>query len=169
MGVKTTWQPLPPDRLGQWNAGKNAIDLATHDTSTFFHELAHAAHTRIDGPNDLVIDAKGGMYITDPQFLPGVDKVQAGKQVYYRKPNGELITKRLSSEAYLQIVAASNYKQRVRKMHEYFHADRLNYLDIGTPNLLEYDQGFFDHCKLDLAEHFRKPLKATGEIPQFIH
>ena len=47
--------------------------------------------TRIDGPNDLVIDAKGGIYITDPQFLPGVDKVQAGKQVYYRKPNGDLI------------------------------------------------------------------------------
>ncbi len=47
--------------------------------------------TRIDGPNDLVIDAKGGMYITDPQFLPGVDKVQAGKQVYYRKPDGDLI------------------------------------------------------------------------------
>ena len=63
--------------------------------------------------------------------------------IVVEKPNGELITKRLNSEAYLQIVAASNYKQRVRKMHEYFHGDRLNYLVIGTPNLLEYDQGFF--------------------------
>ena len=45
---------------------------------------------RIDGPNDLVIDAKGGMYITDPQFLPGVDKVHPGKQVYYRTPEGEM-------------------------------------------------------------------------------
>lgn len=26
---------------------------------------------------------------------------------------------------------------------EYFHADRLNYAVVGTPNRLEYDQGFF--------------------------
>ena len=50
LGVKTTWQPLPPNRLGQWDAGRSEIDLATHDESAFFHELAHAAHTRIDGP-----------------------------------------------------------------------------------------------------------------------
>jgi NAD+ synthase len=40
-------------------------------------------------------------------------------------------------------VAATNYKQRVRKMTEYYHADRLNYAVAGTPNRLEYDQGFF--------------------------
>jgi NAD+ synthase len=34
-------------------------------------------------------------------------------------------------------------KQRTRKQMEYYHADRLNYAVIGTPNLLEYDQGFF--------------------------
>ena len=28
-------------------------------------------------------------------------------------------------------------------MLEYFHADRLNYAVLGTPNRLEYDQGFF--------------------------
>ncbi|MCP4540467.1 MAG: M48 family peptidase [Chloroflexi bacterium] len=49
LNVAVTWQPLPPDRLGQWN-GKDQIDVGTHDTSTFFHELAHAAHTQIDGP-----------------------------------------------------------------------------------------------------------------------
>jgi len=43
----------------------------------------------------------------------------------------------------MQIVAATNYKQRVRKMTEYYHADRLNYAVAGTPNRLEYDQGFF--------------------------
>ena len=43
----------------------------------------------------------------------------------------------------LQIVAATNHKQRVRKTVEYFHADRLNYAVVGTPNRLEYDQGFF--------------------------
>jgi NAD+ synthase len=45
--------------------------------------------------------------------------------------------------AYLQMVAATNFKQRTRKMMEYYHADRLAYAVAGTPNLLEYDQGFF--------------------------
>ncbi len=51
--------------------------------------------------------------------------------------------KALPLNAYLTIVAATNYKQRVRKTIEYFHADRLNYAVVGTPNRLEYDQGFF--------------------------
>lgn len=42
----------------------------------------------IDGPNDLVMDAKGGLYITDPQFTPEAKKSQPGKQVYYRAPDG---------------------------------------------------------------------------------
>ncbi len=58
-------------------------------------------------------------------------------------PDGRQIKKRLSAQAYLEIVAASNFKQRVRKMLEYFHADRLNYAVTGTPNRQEYDQGFF--------------------------
>src|SRR5262249_19865887 len=40
-------------------------------------------------------------------------------------------------------VAATNMKQRTRKQIEYYHADRLNYAVAGTPNRLEYDQGFF--------------------------
>jgi NAD+ synthase len=43
----------------------------------------------------------------------------------------------------LGIVAATNMKQRTRKLIEYYHADRLNYAVAGTPNRLEYDQGFF--------------------------
>jgi NAD+ synthase len=58
-------------------------------------------------------------------------------------PSGTASTVRLPPAAYLQIVAATNYKQRVRKMTEYYHADRLNYAVSGTPNRLEYDQGFF--------------------------
>ncbi len=45
----------------------------------------------LDGPNDIAIDAKGGIYITDPQFTPGLEKTQPGKAVYYRKPDGEVI------------------------------------------------------------------------------
>lgn len=56
---------------------------------------------------------------------------------------GNQRTVRMSHAAYLQMVAATNFKQRCRKMMEYYHADRLNYAVAGTPNLLEYDQGFF--------------------------
>jgi NAD+ synthase len=58
-------------------------------------------------------------------------------------PSGEVSTVRLTPQAYLQLVAATNFKQRIRKMTEYYHADRLNYAVAGTPNRLEYDQGFF--------------------------
>lgn len=58
-------------------------------------------------------------------------------------PDGNQQEKRLPLKAYLQIVAATNFKQRIRKTMEYFDADRLNYAVTGTPNLLEYDQGFF--------------------------
>jgi NAD+ synthase len=60
-----------------------------------------------------------------------------------QSPAGEVFEKRLPIREYLQIVSATNFKQRVRKTVEYFHADRLNYAVIGTPNRLEYDQGFF--------------------------
>jgi len=58
-------------------------------------------------------------------------------------PTGQHRTVRMPPAAYLQMVAATNFKQRVRKTMEYYHADRLNYAVAGTPNLLEYDQGFF--------------------------
>jgi NAD+ synthase len=58
-------------------------------------------------------------------------------------PKGDVRKQRLPLKEYLQIVAATNFKQRIRKTIEYFHADRLNYAVVGTPNRLEYDQGFF--------------------------
>jgi len=58
-------------------------------------------------------------------------------------PAGEVLEERLDLKNYLQIVAATSFKQRIRKTLEYFHADRLHYAVVGTPNRLEYDQGFF--------------------------
>jgi NAD+ synthase len=58
-------------------------------------------------------------------------------------PDGTRVEESLGLKPYLQIVAATNFKQRIRKTLEYFHADRLNYAVVGTPNRLEYDQGFF--------------------------
>lgn len=58
-------------------------------------------------------------------------------------PGGEAQKIRLTAEVYQGIIAATNMKQRTRKQIEYYHADRLNFAVIGTPNRLEYDQGFF--------------------------
>lgn len=63
--------------------------------------------------------------------------------VVARSANGQEESARLTAEASLELVAATNFKQRVRKMLEYYHADRLQYAVAGTPNRLEYDQGFF--------------------------
>ena len=58
-------------------------------------------------------------------------------------PDGQMIRKRLNLNSYLAIVASTNFKQRIRKMLEYYYADLYNYAVAGTPNRLEYDQGFF--------------------------
>lgn len=63
--------------------------------------------------------------------------------VVVQAPDGTVTRHRLTTESYLGIVAATNFKQRARRMSEYYHADRLNYVVTGTPNRLEYDQGFF--------------------------
>ena len=63
--------------------------------------------------------------------------------VVAESPEGERREARLTATAYREVVAATNFKQRVRKMLEYHHADRLDYAVVGTPNRLEYDQGFF--------------------------
>ncbi len=60
-----------------------------------------------------------------------------------QSPVGDHQTARLPLPAYLQLVAATNFKQRVRKNMEYYHADRLNYAVAGTPNRLEHMLGFF--------------------------
>jgi NAD+ synthase len=57
-------------------------------------------------------------------------------------PAGEEQSKRLSTREYLQIVAASNFKQRSRMATLYYHAESRNYAVIGTANKNEHDQGF---------------------------
>src|SRR5205807_6553665 len=63
--------------------------------------------------------------------------------VVVRAPSGEERRTRLPLDAYLGIVAATNFKQRVRKMMEYYYADLHRYAVAGTANRLEHDQGFF--------------------------
>ncbi len=99
-----------------------------------------------------------------------------------RSPSGETLERRLNAQAYLEIVACTNFKQRIRKMMEYYFADRMNYAVVGTPNRLEYDQGFF--VKLgdgaadlkpiahlyktqvyDLARYLKVPEEIIGRVP----
>jgi NAD+ synthase len=77
--------------------------------------------------------------------LPAVtDKQQYSiYSVVAHGPDGTVKKVRVTPDAYLGIVAATNFKQRTRKMLEYYYADRFHYAVAGTPNLLEYDQGFF--------------------------
>jgi NAD+ synthase len=106
-------------------------------------------------------------------------------------PSGERRSRRMPVEAYLQLVASLNFKQRTRKMIEYHHADRLHYAVAGTPNRLEYDQGFFvkqgdgaadlkpiahlyktqvyqlaDHFALPEGVRRRQPTTDTFSLPQ---
>ena len=78
--------------------------------------------------------------------LPGnrldVDQLNVFRLVV-ESPHGATHSVRLPPAEYREIVAATNFKQRVRKMIEYFHADRLHYAVAGAPNRLEHDQGFF--------------------------
>lgn len=94
-----------------------------------------------------------GRVITD--FDPAVDKAKIEiKQdpastlppifsITVIKPDGETVSKLLPAMEYLQIVAASNFKQRSRMSMLYYHAERLHCAVIGTPNKHEVEQGFF--------------------------
>ena len=56
-GVKIQYM-VRPDAWGSFDSVHNKIQLSTDDAGTFFHELAHKAHEKIDGK------LKGGQ---DPQ------------------------------------------------------------------------------------------------------
>jgi NAD+ synthase len=64
-------------------------------------------------------------------------------QLTVQPPGREARSSRMPAAAYLSLLAATNMKQRVRKLVEYTHADRLGYAVVGTPNRLEYALGFF--------------------------
>lgn len=71
------------------------------------------------------------------QFLPPVFSLTIINH------DGESRSKVLPIKEYLQIVAASNFKQRCRMSMLYYHAERLHYAVVGTPNKHEVEQGFF--------------------------
>ncbi len=101
-------------------------------------------YERRDASIRLVIEEYNATYkckIALPDPLEGGD--YSLFSVVVQSPEGQTKRVRLTPAAYLGIVAATNFKQRSRKMMEYYYADLLQYAVAGTPNRLEYDQGFF--------------------------
>ena len=91
-----------------------------------------------------------------PEYNPAIHKMKIGiKQgglfsnlppiftLTIVDPDGTEKDKILPRNEYLQIVAASNFKQRTRMSMLYYHAEKLHYAVIGTPNKHEQEQGFF--------------------------
>ena len=129
-------------RLAQLVADSLGIETAIEDIAPI---LAGAGcYRRRDEAIRSVVPEYGPGYkskIVIPNVLEGA--VYSIFSVVVESPEGVQKKARLTAEAYLGIVAATNFKQRTRKMMEYYHADRLQYAVAGTPNRLEYDQGFF--------------------------
>jgi NAD+ synthase len=129
-------------RLGQLVAQKLELPAVTEDIAEILS--ASGCYARRDAAIRTVIPAYGAGWtskvVLDPEMRARGYNLST---LVVRSPEGLEQRRRLPFEAYLAIIAAANMKQRTRKQLEYYHADRLNYAVAGTPNRLEYDQGFF--------------------------
>jgi len=130
-------------QLFEATVARLGIPHATEDISGIL-EAAGCYRRRDDAIREVVPDFGPGWKCK--LVMPGSplesDRLQV-TQLAVLPPGGTLKTVRLPGSVYRAIVAASNFKQRVRTMLTYYHADRLHYAVMGTPNRLEYDQGFF--------------------------
>jgi NAD+ synthase len=129
-------------RLGRQLAEQLGIRYAVEDIAPALEGLG-CYRRQLDAIRMVVPEYGEGWRckLTLPSILDG-DRLNI-TSLTIQDPAGAQRTVRMTPAAYLQMVAATNFKQRTRKMMEYYHADRLNYAVAGTPNLLEYDQGFF--------------------------
>lgn len=129
-------------RLGRMVADSLGAQHALEDISGILR--AAGCYERRDNAIRLVVPEYGDGYkskIVLPNIAEG--REYAIFSVVVQSPTGETRKVRLSAKAYLGIVAATNFKQRTRKMMEYHYADLMQYAVAGTPNRLEYDLGFF--------------------------
>jgi NAD+ synthase len=129
-------------RLGRLVAGTLGISTIVEDITPIL--LALGCYRRRDAAIASVVYG----YKSDCKCKLVLSDVVAGAtypiySVVVQFPDGAVQTSRLSAAAYSGVVSATNFKQRTRKMLEYYHADLHAYGVAGTPNLLEYDQGFF--------------------------
>jgi NAD+ synthase len=128
--------------LSRLSASSLGIDTVLEDITPILDAVG--CYTRRDAAIRTVLPEYGAGWkakIVLPPLLGG-ERFRLFS-VVAESPDGERHEARLTSTAYREVVAATNFKQRTRKMLEYHHADRLDYAVVGTPNRLEYDQGFF--------------------------
>ena len=117
------------------------VQLITHDLTTALEGLG--AYAARDAAIREVFPDYGPGWRNKIVIAGGLASGLNFWKVVVSDPQGNTQDKRLPVKAYLQIVAAQNHKQRLRKTMEFYEADRLHYAVVGTPNRLEYDQGFF--------------------------
>jgi len=58
-------------------------------------------------------------------------------------PDGAEHSRRMPPDAFAQVVAASNFKQRTRMAYLYYHGELRSFAVVGTANRDEHDLGFF--------------------------
>jgi NAD+ synthase len=143
-GLFTPERDSDPDslRLGHAVADRFGIESVVEDITPVL--LAAGCYRRRDDFIREVFPEYGPGY-KSKMVLPDL-LVSHGYNVHsliIQAPDGTRRRARLPLRVLLGIVAATSMKQRTRKQMEYYHADRLNYAVAGTPNRLEYDQGFF--------------------------
>lgn len=128
--------------LGRMVADSLRVPTAVEDISPILEGAR--CYQRRDDAARLVLPEYGEGYKCKI-VLPGIldESRYALFSVVVQSPDGHTRRLRLTPAAYLGIVAATNFKQRARKMVEYYYADLLQYAVAGTPNRLEYDLGFF--------------------------
>ena len=149
LGAKNVFGLLLPERessdaalhRGRLVASRLGIDYEVIDITQVLEALN--CYRLRDEAIRSVVPAFGEGWKNKLVIAGGIDGGISYFNLVVASPDGTMHEHRLPLHAYLQIVAATNFKQRVRKTLDYFHADRLNYAVIGTPNRLEYDQGFF--------------------------
>ena len=144
LGLLMPERDSSPDslRLGRQVAETLGIEALVEDVGPVL-EAAGCYRRQVEAIREIVPEYGEGWRckLTLPSLLDG-DRLNVFR-LTVEGSHGQTRTQRMSSSAYMALVAATNFKQRMRKVMEYHHADRLGYAVIGTPNRLEYDQGFF--------------------------
>jgi NAD+ synthase len=129
-------------RLGRMLADSLGIPAIVEDITSTLE--ATGCYSRRDEAIRMVIPEYTAEHRSKIVSSPSTDEgAYAIFSAVTESPSGEQKRARLTPAAYRGVIAATNFKQRVRSMMAYYHADRLQYAYIGTPNRLEYDQGFF--------------------------
>jgi NAD+ synthase len=182
LGVLMPEQDSDPDslRLGRLVAAHLRIECVLEDITSML--AASGCYRRRDEFIRRLFPEYGPGYRSKVVLRKATGSPYNVSYLVVRSPDGEEMQARMPIDIYLGIVAATSMKQRTRKQLEYYHADRLNFAVAGTPNRLEYDQGFFvkngdgaadikpiahlyKSQVYQLAEYFQVPEEIRGRPP----